>query len=149
MNIESKNQSFSCENCGAAVSGPGEISTKHRNHCPVCLFSKHVDLNISGDRQAKCGALMKPIGLTFKQEGQDKYGKVRTGELMLVHECVGCGRVSINRIAADDDPESILAVFDQSLDLSIRKKDDLQKMGIRILTESDKAEVKKQLFGKY
>ena len=43
------NQSFTCANCGAAVSplaGGG-----YRNHCPVCLHSLHVDVN-PGDRAA-------------------------------------------------------------------------------------------------
>ena len=37
---------------------------------------------------------------------------------MLVHTCLECDTVSINRIAADDDPERILAVFHSSLDVS-------------------------------
>ena len=34
---------------------------------------------------------------------------------MLIHQCVECADISINRIAADDDPDSILNVFDVSL----------------------------------
>ncbi len=33
---------------------------------------------------------------------------------MLIHQCIECGDISINRIAADDDPDAILNVFEES-----------------------------------
>jgi hypothetical protein len=57
---------------------------------------------------------MRPIGLTMKKS-RNKYRLEARGELMLIHECTGCQSLSINRIAADDDPESILTVFHDSL----------------------------------
>lgn len=36
---------------------------------------------------------------------------------MLVHACTECETISINRIAADDDPKTVLAVFQSSLSL--------------------------------
>lgn len=36
---------------------------------------------------------------------------------MLVHTCVECETISINRIAADDDPQTIFGVFQSSLNL--------------------------------
>ncbi len=70
---------------------------------------------------------MKPIGLTFKWEGVDKYNNLREGELMLIHECTGCGKISINRIAADDNEETILKVFDESQKLPLQKRAELQR----------------------
>ncbi|MST04461.1 MAG: RNHCP domain-containing protein [Candidatus Pacebacteria bacterium] len=50
-------EDFVCENCKTEVKGNG-----YTNHCPVCLYSKHVDVD-PGDRLSKCGGLMKPMGL--------------------------------------------------------------------------------------
>ena len=87
---------------------------------------------------------MKPIGLTFKHEGVDKYGQKKQGELMLVHQCQRCGKVSINRVAGDDDPQKILEVL-QKLSQSPLP---LGKIGeIELLKEEDRGEVEKQLFG--
>ena len=98
-----KEKSFKCCNCGQWVFFTKFISTKHRNHCPFCLWSKHVDLDKPGDRSFKCQVDMKSIGLTFEHEGMGKYGKLWQGELMLIHECTGCVKISINRIATDDN----------------------------------------------
>jgi len=107
-----------------------------------------VDKDRSGDRQSDCHSLMKPIGLTFKKEGVDRYGKPRQGEIMIVHQCLGCGKISINRIAGDDDPDMILKIFEDSQKMDLAKKKLLKEKGIRILEEKDKKEILAQLFGK-
>lgn len=50
------NESFSCENCHKHVE---PRSKSCRNHCPYCLYSKHVDV-FPGDRAEMCGGLMQP-----------------------------------------------------------------------------------------
>ncbi len=90
---------------------------------------------------------MKPIGLTFKHEGVDKYGIPRQGELMLIHECVNCGKISINRIAGDDNPEAILRIFEESQRLPPEKRSRLEHSGIEVLSEKRRKEVLTQLFG--
>ena len=50
-------ENFVCEHCGEKVIGDG-----YTNHCPKCLWSKHVDVN-PGDRMAHCGGMMKPEAL--------------------------------------------------------------------------------------
>ncbi len=127
---------------------PPAIGTKHRNHCPFCLWSRHLDLEESGDRKSKCQGLMKPIALTFKKEGKDKWGKERPGEVMLVHQCFGCGKISINRIAGDDNEEEILKMLESSKNLEPNFLNQLQKEGIRILSEKDRKEILNQLYGK-
>ncbi len=134
---------FKCCHCGKLVSDSKLLGTKHRNHCPFCLWSKHVDLKEAGDRGSLCKNPMKPVGLTFKQEGKDKYGKLRQGELMLLHQCSGCVKISLNRIAGDDTAAAILKLLNTSEKL---KKQPLA--GIRTLTAKDKKEVQKQLFGR-
>ena len=83
---------------------------------------------------------MEPVGLTFKQEGLDKYGQPKKGEIMIIHRCAECGKISINRIAGDDNPEAILDVLKNPQKIS---QDD-----IKLLTEKDKKEILTQLFGK-
>lgn len=145
-----KKDGFHCVNCSKFVKKDGHIGTRHRNHCPFCLYSKHVDLNTDGDRKAPCKGKMIPIGLTLKNEGEDKYGRERIGELMLVHECSnqGCKKVSINRIAGDDDEESVLRIYTDSLKLDDKQKEDfISKHGITILDKEDEDIVRTQLFG--
>jgi len=133
--------SFICGNCHKEVTTGGNIGTHQRNHCPYCLYSKHVD-NTPGDRQASCHGLMQPIGLTFKQEGKEK-----AGELMLVHLCQKCGKISINRVAGDDDANEIMNVFEDSLHMSEQTKDRLKMQKIDIASEKNEKEIKIQLFG--
>ncbi len=84
--------SFICKNCGWAVNQNG-AGTDHRNHCPNCLCSVHLDIT-PGDRSADCGALMEPIAVWVR----------KGGEWALIHRCRMCGSMSSNRIAADDNP---------------------------------------------
>lgn len=44
---------------------------------------------------------MKPIGLRCKHDG----------ELMIVHQCLSCGKIVNNRIAGDDIPDVILTLI--------------------------------------
>jgi hypothetical protein len=84
-----RNEGFVCSNCGKEV--PPAASTC-RNHCPVCLYSLHVDM-FPGDRAAKCGGLMRPIAVEYNS---------RKG-YQIVHRCERCGAERRN-IALLDDP---------------------------------------------
>ena len=66
---------------------------------------------------------------------------------MLIHECVECGSLSINRIAADDDSESILEVFKASLQNSYQFRARVETDGIIMLNTEDNELVRNQLFG--
>jgi DNA-directed RNA polymerase subunit RPC12/RpoP len=141
-------QPFVCDACGAEVVVNDAMGTAHRNHCPVCLASKHVDDSVSGDRAAQCGGVMLPIGLKFKAVTTDRWGGQRYGELMLIHRCEQCGKISVNRIAADDDPKKIEAVFVESLTLPEADRTKLAGQGIHLIEEAERGEIKKQLYGK-
>ncbi len=95
----SEDEAFKCKQCkrfiGALPSGGS-----HRNHCPFCLYSLHVDDRKTGDRQSICRSRMEPIG-RFQR---------RNGEYVLVHRCLGCGFERFNRIAADDDFALVLSL---------------------------------------
>ena len=138
---------FRCMNCALLVSAEHELSgVNNRNHCPNCLCSKHVDLVKAGDRKATCGARMKPIGLTVKHTGK-KYGNAGQGELMIIHRCSGCGKISINRIAADDSAGSLLALYKRSQQMESDLLLSLAESGIQPLQAADLTTVYSQLFG--
>lgn len=84
-------EDFVCEHCGTSVKGNG-----FTNHCPTCLWSKHVD-NYPGDRAADCGGLMEPIGV-----------EIVGGEYILLHKCIECGHVKKNKTSPEDDFDAIL-----------------------------------------
>ena len=88
--------SFRCVNCRLDVptDAPG---TRHRNHCPACLWSRHVDER-PGDRAADCGSGMEPIAIAVR-------GK---GEWVIIHRCTGCDELDANRSAGDDSPLLLL-----------------------------------------
>jgi len=134
---------FKCGYCGNFVSAAHVLSgVNNRNHCPYCLWSRHLDLFAAGDRLSACKGQMKPIGLTMKRS-RNKYQIKSRGELMLIHECVDCRSLSINRIAADDDSDSVMDVFQDSLTLNCQIK--YKAQGITLLTDVDA--VSEQLFG--
>lgn len=86
-------EDFTCERCGFFVRGSG-----YTNHCPQCLWSKHVDVN-PGDRQEKCHGLMEPVGLKVKGEGYN-----------ILYHCVSCGFERWNRTSENDNFDTILKI---------------------------------------
>ena len=91
-------ETFTCKVCGKTVVPTG-AGTDHRNHCPFCLSSLHLD-NEPGDREADCGGVMEPIAVWVR----------RDGEWALIHRCRICGALSSNRIAADDNPMKLMSI---------------------------------------
>ncbi len=138
---------FTCRHCGTFVSTATALSgVLNRNHCPYCLWSRHLDWRAPGDRLSACKSPMRPIGLTLKP-GRDKYGSGR-GELMLIHVCLECGRLSINRLAADDDPQSVCAVFEDSLRLEAIMRQRMEAEGILALDAGGASLVRTRLYGR-
>lgn len=138
---------FKCANCGLFVSTDTLLSgVNNRNHCPYCLWSRHLDLQKSGDRLAACKAVMQPVGLTLKKR-RKKYGSEKDGELMLIHLCTDCGKVSINRVAADDDPGKVFEIFGRSTGLDERTAVRLAEQGIQALRDWDEEIVHARLLG--
>jgi DNA-directed RNA polymerase subunit RPC12/RpoP len=138
---------FKCHKCGNfVVQSPQLSGVRNRNHCPYCLWSRHVDLRQPGDRLAACKGKMRPIGLAFKKT-RKKYESNQAGELMLIHECTECGKISINRIAADDLPDRLEKVLTNSsqLDESIRLQ--LNLCNIQSLNGDEVASVQMLLAG--
>ncbi|MFA6338553.1 MAG: RNHCP domain-containing protein [Candidatus Paceibacterota bacterium] len=89
--FQRKIEDFVCGNCGISVKGNG-----YTNHCPKCLWSKHVDIN-PGDREEDCHGLMKPISV------------LKIGErYSLIHQCQKCGQESKNKINENDNFDEII-----------------------------------------
>ena len=86
-------EDFTCAHCGAEVFGNG-----YTNHCPTCLYSKHVDNN-PGDRQSNCGGMMKPISI--EQKG---------GEFIITHKCEKCGKTIKQHASQNDDMNTIISI---------------------------------------
>lgn len=101
MKLFSKNDNFFiCENCGNEVK---PLNYTSRDHCPYCLYSKHVDIN-PGDRLNTCKGLLKPIGI---EKFKDTY--------KIIYKCNNCKTLHKNIMANDDDMNKII-------ELSIEKK---------------------------
>ncbi len=89
--FQRRKEDFICEHCGAKVVGSG-----YTNHCPRCLWSKHVDIN-PGDREADCGGMMRPVGL-----------EIKGGRKVILHRCEKCGFERKNEAARDDDADELV-----------------------------------------
>lgn len=92
-------ESFICEKCNNKVE---KLEYSARDHCPLCLYSKHVDIN-PGDRANECKGLLKPIGIEkFKSTYK------------IIYKCEKCNQLHKNIIAIDDN-------FDLIVELSVKK----------------------------
>jgi DNA-directed RNA polymerase subunit RPC12/RpoP len=138
---------FMCLHCSAEVSIQSMLAgVQNRNHCPYCLCSRHMDHAQAGDRLSACKAIMLPVGLTVKRS-HNKYGRSMAGELMLIHWCSECGKLSINRIAADDQVEGLMEIFMSSMSLHESRRIQIRDNGIQLLTAEDIWIVERQLLG--
>jgi DNA-directed RNA polymerase subunit RPC12/RpoP len=93
MGFQRRKEDFVCAHCGTAVEGNG-----YTNHCPKCLWSKHVDV-MPGDRADTCGGLMRPIRI----EGA-------TPEYIIIHKCERCGAERRVRTVGEDSPDALIAL---------------------------------------
>lgn len=95
--FQRKIENFTCENCEAKIKGNG-----YTNHCPRCLWSKHVDVN-PGDRLAGCGGLMAPVGLETKRS-----------DYSIIHRCLKCGKEMKNKTAEGDSFEEVIKLSNKN-----------------------------------
>ncbi len=84
-------EDFVCGNCGHSVKGNG-----YTNHCPECLWCKHVDIN-PGDRAEKCGGMMEPISI-----------EIIGGESIVNHHCLECGFGRRNKVDIKDNNDIVI-----------------------------------------
>ncbi len=86
-------EDFNCAHCGAVVHGNG-----YTNHCPECLWSRHVDNN-PGDRAAVCGGMMRPANITMDGD-----------RFVITHICEKCGKEKRQRCADNDNMDEIIKI---------------------------------------
>ena len=91
--FKKKIENFVCENCKTKITGNG-----FTNHCPNCLYSKHVDI-FPGDREETCCGLMEP--LSAEENG---------GEWSIVHKCQKCDKLQKNKISTEDDFDNVVEI---------------------------------------
>ncbi|MFI5412497.1 MAG: RNHCP domain-containing protein [Candidatus Micrarchaeales archaeon] len=87
-------EDFTCINCGFKVRGTG-----YTDHCPKCLWGKHVDVN-PGDRASDCGGMLEPI----KTESNRK-------DIVIIYKCKKCGATKKNNSAAEDDKDLLFKLL--------------------------------------
>jgi len=89
--FQRKIEDFVCVKCGTKTKGTG-----YTDHCPKCLWSRHVDIN-PGDRQSSCDGQMEPLDV-----------EVKDGENIIYYKCQCCGFKHRVKSAVDDNFEAIL-----------------------------------------
>lgn len=86
-------ESFVCENCNSNVE---KLNYSARDHCPFCLYSKHLDIN-PGDRLNDCKGLLEPIGI---EKFKNTY--------KIIYKCKKCKQLHKNIVAEDDNIDLII-----------------------------------------
>lgn len=95
--FQKKIEDFKCSQCGNYVSGTG-----YTNHCPRCLWSKHVDNN-PGDRKNDCLGAMEPVNAFFKK-----------GRWYLIQKCTKCAHEAKITLSEQDNIKIIEGLIDKS-----------------------------------
>lgn len=92
-NFTMRDEHFTCEHCNKDILPLGYTA---RDHCPYCLYSKHVDI-MPGDRKNQCHGLLEPIGI---EKFKDTY--------KIIYKCQKCRETHKNIMAKDDDIDMII-----------------------------------------
>ncbi len=101
-------EQFRCDNCGKLVKPLGYTA---RDHCPYCLYSKHLDNN-PGDRSSSCYGLLKPIAIEPSKKDDFK----------IVYVCKKCGCIKKNKKAIDDNLDLIIEIMNEAQDIKKYKR---------------------------
>lgn len=96
--FQRKIENFICEHCQFAVTGNG-----YTDHCPQCLYSKHVDIN-PGDRQCDCHGLLKPTAVEYKK---DKY--------LIYYQCEKCNHLHRVKSSSEDNIDTLLKYINKPI----------------------------------
>lgn len=91
--FQRRKEDFACEHCGAMVKGNG-----FTDHCPKCLYSKHVDIN-PGDRACSCRGMMVPVAASYKDSS-----------FTVAYVCEKCGARKTVKAAPEDDSELLFGL---------------------------------------
>ncbi len=92
--IVPEKEKYVCGHCGETVDGG-----RYNNHRPSCLWSKHLDRDVPGDRASECQALMESVGVLQKK-----------GKWRIVHQCTACETHTVTNCAPEDDIDLIIGL---------------------------------------
>jgi hypothetical protein len=90
---------------------------------------------------------MRPIAIAFKNYRINPFTNRGGGELMIIHKCLGCGKLSPNRIAGDDNEYEILKVLKESIDIDKNILVQITSFGLVPITNFNKEEAFISIFG--
>jgi hypothetical protein len=90
---------------------------------------------------------MQPIAIAFKDYRVNQFTDRGSGELVIIHQCLNCGKTSPNRIAGDDNEYRILSILKESVNLNADITTRLRNIGLEPITTSNKEEAFISLFG--
>lgn len=96
--FQKQKEDFVCEICGQFVKGSG-----YTNHCPQCLWSKHVDIN-PGDRQNPCKGKMEPVDAFFEN-----------GKWALKQQCLKCKEIRTIRLQKGDSLDILQEIIKKKI----------------------------------
>ncbi len=103
--FQRRKEDFICAQCGHATKGSG-----YTNHCPKCLFSRHVDV-YPGDRAATCGGMMEPVSVGIEKNAH-----------FIMYRCLQCGHEKRNKVSQNDDFDAVVRIAQLSSTVSSGKK---------------------------
>ena len=89
-------QDFGCGNGGNKVIGNG-----YTDHCPKCLWGKHVDEEIPGDRASTCRGLMEPTLAEFS---------ISNLQFTIKYKCTKCRHEFWVREGKGDNRKELMAL---------------------------------------
>ena len=95
-----RDEEFICENCHKKVE---KLNYTARDHCPYCLYSKHLDIN-PGDRLNTCSGLLKPISI---EKFKNTY--------KIIYKCEKCNMMHKNVMATDDNYDVIIKLSSSNI----------------------------------
>lgn len=84
-------ENFKCDVCRAEIIGDG-----YTDHCSFCLWGKHADEEIPGDRASDCGGLMEPVKAEYEK-----------GKWRIFYKCQKCGHRFIVDAGKEDNKERL------------------------------------------
>ena len=96
---------------------------------------------------SNCCARMQPIAIAFKDYRVNPFTDRGTGELMIIHQCLNCGKLSPNRIAGDDNEYQVLSILKESVNLNEDITTRLRNIGLEPITTFNNEEAFVSLFG--
>lgn len=70
----------------------------YTNHCPECLWSRHVDV-FPGDREGDCGGMMEPVRVEVKNK-----------EYTIIHRCQKCEIERPNKAVKEDSFQMLVQI---------------------------------------